>query len=242
MVIQGNCVFLPEVFWQQAERDFIPPGNIISVIVAGMNMFDPGDFLEFALELDSEEQARDKAFINEQSRKQFLLGHYLLRRLLAPMVGLKPRELSFGSAFNKKPVLVNGQKPVHFNISHAGEKVVICLCHEDPVGVDIEKINPDFDFRSFAAEHFSAAEKLELGQEGEKARLNFFLIWTRKESCMKLTGEGISDDLKNMDMSTGKGSGDGKGPFVFSTILDGYAVSIACPQRREIRYSLFQKD
>lgn len=239
--ISGNSVYSPDVLWQKAGMDFHPPENTVSVIIADINQFNTREFLEFSTDLDRDEQERGRSLKNEESRKQFLLSHYLLRWFLAAMVGLKPGELRFGSAFHKKPILVNGNKPVHFNISHAGEKVSICLCHEDPVGVDVEKINPDFEFRSFAEEHFSAGEILELERQNERALENFFILWSRKESLLKLTGEGISDDLKRLDMSTGKYTGEGTGPLVRSTLLDGYAISVALTENREIRYFLFHK-
>ena len=239
--LPGSCVYAPDVLWQTAGMDFLPPENVVSVIVAESGQFTPEDFRKFSAELDPEEQERGRSFINEESRKQFLLSHYLLRWFLAPMVGLKPGELRFGSTFHKKPILVNGNKPVHFNISHAGEKVSICLCHEDPVGVDVEKINPDFEFRSFAEEHFSAGEKRELQEENDRALVNFFILWSRKESFLKLTGEGISDDLKNLDMSGRKFSREGTGPVIRSTLLDGYAISVAITEEKEIRYFLLHQ-
>ena len=82
---------------------------------------------------------------------------------------------------------ISGQKC--FNISHSGDYVVCAVCDEE-VGVDIERIgrmSPRLMHKFLADREITALENL---NETEIPR---YLCekWVRKESYLKLTGEGL---------------------------------------------------
>jgi phosphopantetheinyl transferase len=84
----------------------------------------------------------------------------------------------------------------HFNISHSGGHVVCAVCDE-PVGIDVEVVKP-IDM-NIANRFFSEDERERIfsGPEDERGRLGLFYdVWTRKESFIKMTGEGLSRPLK----------------------------------------------
>ncbi|MDR1059826.1 MAG: 4'-phosphopantetheinyl transferase superfamily protein, partial [Clostridiales bacterium] len=83
----------------------------------------------------------------------------------------------------------------HFNISHSGRHVVCALC-DAPVGIDVEIVRP-IDM-NIANRFFSADERGRLFSEpadGHGRLELFYSIWTRKESFIKMTGEGLSRPL-----------------------------------------------
>jgi len=78
---------------------------------------------------------------------------------------------------------------IHFNLSHCKEAIA-CAIGKEPVGIDIERIRHAHDDLL----HYVLNEK-ELLQVSESPTpdLVFTQLWTRKESLLKLTGEGLCD-------------------------------------------------
>ena len=86
-----------------------------------------------------------------------------------------------------KPVL-RGCPDLHFSLSHSGN-AVLCALDRHPVGADIEMI------RRRSLEHllsvFSDRERASI-EQAASPELCFTRLWTRKESYLKLTGEGLT--------------------------------------------------
>ena len=73
----------------------------------------------------------------------------------------------------------------HFNLSHSGDYLLLAV-GDTPVGADIEKITK---IRPKTVEkYFSQSEQERVKKNGSK---DFFEIWTKKESYVKYTGEGM---------------------------------------------------
>lgn len=90
-------------------------------------------------------------------------------------------------------------KIVHFNVSHSGE-YVICVTAEKEIGCDIQKITTVRE--KIMNRFFSPEEKRYVWQGGENATdtkaERFTRIWTRKESYVKRSGEGLTGDLREI--------------------------------------------
>lgn len=82
---------------------------------------------------------------------------------------------------------------IFFNISHC-HRGIACAFGNKPVGIDIEEIQYD---EKLAEIIFSAAE-LEAVRNAEEPAVKFTELWTRKESFLKLTGEGLRDNMKDV--------------------------------------------
>lgn len=95
-----------------------------------------------------------------------------------------------------KPFLEN---KVFFNISHSGN-YALCAVSANEVGIDIEKINPDYI--DIATMFFSEQEAREVMQcELSKRAVCFTEIWVRKESFAKTVGMGLNIDLSKFYFS-----------------------------------------
>lgn len=86
----------------------------------------------------------------------------------------------------RKPYYVDSFKKfgLEFNISHSGN-IVACAIAYAPVGLDLEKV------RIYPREivyDFFCEEEIVYSLQNER---NFYKLWTRKESYLKATGEGI---------------------------------------------------
>ena len=82
---------------------------------------------------------------------------------------------------------------IFFNISHC-HKGIACAVMSNPVGIDIEEIQYDEDLASIILN----SGELEAVKSAEEPALKFTEFWTLKESFLKLTGEGLRNDMKDV--------------------------------------------
>ena len=88
---------------------------------------------------------------------------------------------------------------MHFSLSHAGSWA-LCAVSDRPAGCDVERLgrgDPRIPGRFFHPEERAALEAA--GDPAKWDRL-FGRIWTRKESYLKATGEGISAPLSGFSV------------------------------------------
>lgn len=92
-----------------------------------------------------------------------------------------------------KPYLENTGH-CYFSLSHSGSKV-LCAVADVPIGCDIEEITPP-SWRVMDLV-FSPEERALFADKGSDERRDlFYTLWTGKESYLKMTGQGIADDLQ----------------------------------------------
>src|SRR6185295_8989510 len=74
------------------------------------------------------------------------------------------------------------------------------------VGVDVERIRPDFATRDVARRFFAPAEvaALEALPDADRAEA-FFACWTRKEAYIKARGRGIALGFDRFEVSVAPG-------------------------------------
>ena len=82
---------------------------------------------------------------------------------------------------------------IFFNISHC-RRGIACAVMDKPVGIDIEEIQ----FDEGLAKVIFNPEELGAVRSADEPAVKFTEIWTRKESFLKLTGEGLRDNLKDV--------------------------------------------
>ena len=130
------------------------------------------------------EKAMTYRFVSD--RKRCVRAYMLLWEGLFREYGIEAAPLfDFGS--HGKPVL-RDYPDLHFSLSHSGN-AVLCALDRRPVGADVEMIHRK------NLEHllsvFSDPERASIEQAASPA-LCFTRLWTRKESYLKLTGEGLT--------------------------------------------------
>ncbi len=118
-------------------------------------------------------------------RKRCVLAYMLLWKGLREEYGLTEAPF-FDFGPNEKPFLRSSPE-IHFSLSHSGN-AVLCALDDRPVGADVEMV------LSRDPEHllsvFSEQEREEI-LRAERPKLRFTELWTRKESFLKLTGQGL---------------------------------------------------
>lgn len=125
----------------------------------------------------------------------------------------------FGYGANGKPFLADFPD-MHFNMSHC-RKAVMCVVAGRPVGCDIEVI-PDVVPEEVLQLAFNEQERLDVAN-AESPSTEFTQLWTRKEALLKLSGEGLTDDMPDV-LNVQK---SGKCSLVTDTVADkGYSYTV----------------
>ena len=121
-------------------------------------------------------------------------GHVLLERLMEQEYGivLSDEEEPVKAEVGGKPYL-NRHRELHFNISHSGA-YVICAVGKTPLGIDIQ-YQKKGDHRRTGKRIMTPEEWKQYEVTGFHEEV-FFQCWTKKESYLKYTGEGIRRDMR----------------------------------------------
>jgi 4'-phosphopantetheinyl transferase len=152
--------------------------------------------------LSSEELQRAQKYHFEKDRRVYESGHVFIRKVLAHYCGMDPAQLVLSPIVNQKPRLENAPFHIYFNISHASNRILIAVGFQSDVGIDVERIIPDFDTDGFAEANYHPNEMSHLQTlKGDDELKYFYFIWTRKEAWLKLTGEGVNEKLRELDFS-----------------------------------------
>jgi len=143
--------------------------------------------------LNPEERVRRDRFRLAADRHRALLGRGVLRLALGSWLGRDPASLEFQLGPHGKPALAwQGQAPLHFNLAHSGDLILLAFHATSPVGVDVERHRPDLAWEPLARRVLPSAECQLLEQLPPERRLDAFLAaWCRLEARLKARGEGL---------------------------------------------------
>ena len=163
------------------------------VYVYGINVSSFSDPIEEPDVMRGLPEVRKTKILNykhKEKRLQSVGAGWLLRRVLE----------RHGVSSDMLRIELNGKPTVDgicFNLSHSGN-IVICAVSDREVGCDIERIReaPKATGRMFTPEEKKALECL----EGEDYNREFFRLWTKKESYLKMTGEGLRVALDKLEI------------------------------------------
>ena len=91
---------------------------------------------------------------------------------------------------------------LHVSISHSGDRVAVALCAAGAAGVDVEQVNADIDVDGMLGLVLSDAEREQFREiSGVQARVQaFYRCWTRKESVLKATGDGLRTPMSHLTL------------------------------------------
>lgn len=133
-----------------------------------------------------------------------------------------------------KPYIEHGK---HFSVSHSGDIAVLAVSDND-IGVDVElpkEANEKVMRRCFTEEEMAFASS---------SPKDFALVWTMKESAVKLLGKGLSFPLKNFSVLpfNEKHMVDGTEMYFFSTIILGVPLTAASYGNEEFTIKEFKPE
>lgn len=155
--------------------------------------------------LTPDEHARADRFRFPVDQRRYVAARGTLRLLLAAYSGMAPDALAFDytcvcgnpqcAMSRRKPVLRPGLVPVdlRFNISHSADVALFAVAMGREVGVDIEQVRPEIDWRALAEEALSPVDAAAvLERTGRDGLLAFYRCWTHKEAFLKALGRGLT--------------------------------------------------
>ncbi len=143
--------------------------------------------------LSAEERDRAARFVFERDRRRFEIGRMAQRAVLATYAGVRPADIQYQASENGKLSLTVPRNPgLEFSLSRSHDHAILAVTRGDPVGVDVERIDPNRDLRLVAESHFSEREQEALkAVDGDAWSRRFFHIWTAKEAIVKALGDGL---------------------------------------------------
>lgn len=155
--------------------------------------------------LPDEERTRAEQFRNLVARRNYVIAHAALRRILGKQLEVEPREIQFTTGAQGKPALAGGAAGrLEFNLTHSGDLALVALSAQATVGVDVERVRSMPDALRLAERFFAAEETTQLKAVPEADRAATFLnLWTRKEALTKALGVGIVDSLARFSVNHG---------------------------------------
>lgn len=153
---------------------------------------------------------------HDDDRRRCIAAYILLKEALAREYGITENP-EFGYYDGGKPFLI-GHPGIHFSLSHC-RVAVACAVGDKPVGIDIETIRP---YKPALARRVLSTAELHEVEESERPDVAFIRLWTMKESYLKMTGEGIRSDLRQVPL--------GKARFATHTDTErGYICTVCHP-------------
>lgn len=127
-----------------------------------------------------------------QGRKECAFSYLLLCRALREQFGIDEQPV-FEYGEHGKPSIV-GHPEVHFNLSHC-KSALACAVSDQPIGVDIEMFGR---YSESLARYCMSDSEVERIMSAYNPDHEFTKLWTQKEAALKLTGDGIADNIKDV--------------------------------------------
>lgn len=153
--------------------------------------------------LSRSELQRSEGFLNINDREHYVKAHAGLRKILSNITGQSAHSLEFSEGAFGKPRLEGGSS-LTFNMAHSNGWALVAVCRNSrqdlppEVGVDMEAVSAFKDQYSLINEICTEVEKgeiLSLPTPGLTQAL--FVLWTRKEACLKALGVGLQLEPKS---------------------------------------------
>jgi 4'-phosphopantetheinyl transferase len=189
--------------------------------------------------LSATEQARARSFRYAADRARFRASRVLARLVVAELTGTPPEQVLIEQACascggpHGRPSTGPGGPYVSW--SRAGERTVAAATYDGPVGVDVEQVAAVG--RAEAGE-LAPAER----DRGPWTAQRRAVVWARKESLLKATGDGLTVPLEDLVVSAPERPPrveSGPGARLADLDLgDGYAGCLAVLGSDQLRYEV----
>jgi len=150
------------------------------------------DLQEALSQLSDQRREQALRFKHELGQRTCVAAYLLLCEGLQQEYGISEKPV-FEYGEHGKPFIV-GYPDIHFNLSHCRE-AAICIISDKPVGIDIESIRP---FKQTLVDYTMNDDEVYQIEQAERHDLEFIKLWTQKEAVLKLSGDGISRDMKQV--------------------------------------------
>lgn len=164
----------------------------------------PEKLLHFKSILSRDEQERAGRFRKTTDAQRYVAARGSLRSLLGTYLSIEPNRLQFAYDAFGKPHLAGeaALASVNFSVSHSDDRGLFGFVRGHKIGVDLERVSTEIDFKDLAERYFSPNEFQVLWSlPADQRRMAFYCGWTRKEAYLKGQGVGLSYGLDRVEVS-----------------------------------------
>ena len=135
-----------------------------------------------------------------EKKMEHMVGEQLLREALREEYGIRLEYEARSVGEHGKP-FISSRPEIHYNISHSG-KYVVCVVAPQEVGIDIQIHSAASNIKRILERTVPAdlARQILDSPNTEKA---FYTQWVLREAYVKWTGEGLSKDLRKINLEEG---------------------------------------
>jgi len=154
--------------------------------------------------LDADEAERHGRLLRESDRRDFLVAHALLRRVLSSYTDVAPGAWSFAANRWGRPEIAapTAAASLRFSLSHTTGLVACAVGLECECGVDVETLGRRGDPLRVAPRVLATAELADLEAQPDSTRRERFLVyWTLKEALLKALGVGLTLPMRDLVFS-----------------------------------------
>lgn len=142
--------------------------------------------------LSVSEAGRARGFHCAHARKTYVETRGALRIILSGYLGMAARDVNIRSTPFGKPFLPEQAGILDFNVTHSGDMALIAVAR-GAVGIDLERVDPDFEWSDAAGVACGASERTHLMTSPfALPRQAFYAHWTAKEAYLKARGTGMA--------------------------------------------------
>lgn len=142
--------------------------------------------------LSADERLRAAQLRFDVHRRRYVVCRAGLRMLIARYLETSPQEIRFEYGPHGKPALPP-PAALQFNVSHCDDIALVAVTRDDPVGIDVERVNPAADHLAIAKYCFTPGELSMLGELSPADRVAAFCrLWTHREAICKAAGVGVA--------------------------------------------------
>lgn len=163
----------------------------IELVIANTSAFMIKNLENF---LKYEEIEKLTAYKSEVSKINFAVSRSILNKGFETILDIPFSDVIVLRDKYYKPYIKN-QDEIKFNISHTDGYVVIGFSKRE-LGIDIEKINDDFEFECILESCFTPGEIKSIGLDAPM----FYKYWTAKEAYLKCEGYGLIRSPKEIEV------------------------------------------
>lgn len=192
---------------------------MLNIYIADSTFLKEQKVWEKSIQLVSDDRREQILSFHSMEDRCRSLTASLLLRLALGKEAVSYEAAVFSKGEHGKPMLEHAN--LHFNLSHAGTWAMCALADRE-VGADIECLFR-FDGKKkrmagIARKCLTMKERAFL-EKSDHCEEDLIRIWTKKESFVKMTGEGLSRDLSTVDTMQGI-------CYEQRTLPDGYCATV----------------
>lgn len=154
--------------------------------------------------LSPDEIERCKKYVFEIHKTRFAQRRGLLKMVLSVYLQNSAQQLGFSYNEAGKPYLDKKKfnKHIFFNLSHSDNHMLLAITHDNPVGVDIEKIKRDIEVDTLSELIMSENEYRCYHCSDLPTKIDiFYRLWSRKESVVKALGTGLLYPIQDIQFA-----------------------------------------